>query len=87
MMATNRLKSAMEISGLLLKVKVWSHSISVSIMACHAVGTSSILVETAKQCPSGAKYRVDAAVQETVRLRVRIPSGVPSGCIVRNFKL
>ena len=28
----------------------WSHSISVSIMACHAVGTSSILVETAKFC-------------------------------------
>jgi len=29
-------------------IKFWSHSISVSIMACHAVGTSSILVETAK---------------------------------------
>ena len=30
--------------------QVWSHSISVSIMACHAVGTSSILVETASLC-------------------------------------
>ena len=29
-------------------IKIRSHSISVSIMACHAVGTSSILVETAK---------------------------------------
>ena len=28
--------------------KIWSYSISVSIMACHAVGTSSILVGTAK---------------------------------------
>ena len=59
--------------------KFWSRSISVSIMACHAVETSSILVETAKfytlfdKRPKSSPFHGDIS-------GVRIPYSVPSIC-------